>query len=149
MTENTLGADQLLQQWDSLYLGGVQAGTMLAGTIIADKPPNRGATKGILKKAWSDFGEAKIVEVKDKIFAITVSGATMAKRILDTGPWSVMGFSSSIQPWPSDLAIEEIQFHLIPFWIQAHGVPLKDMTTAKANLLGRFIGEVLQGEDPV
>ncbi|PQQ00973.1 hypothetical protein Pyn_23110 [Prunus yedoensis var. nudiflora] len=73
MTENTLSADQLLQQWDSLDLGGVQAGTMLAGTIIADKPPNRGATKGILKKAWSGFGEAKIVEVKDKIFAITVT----------------------------------------------------------------------------
>ncbi|KAL6269332.1 hypothetical protein ACE6H2_026243 [Prunus campanulata] len=59
---------------------------MLAGTIIADKPPNRGATKGILKKAWSGFGEAKIVEVKDKIFAITVSDATIAKMILDTGP---------------------------------------------------------------
>ncbi|BFG30758.1 hypothetical protein CerSpe_170320 [Prunus speciosa] len=149
MTENTLSADQLLQQWDSLDLGGVQAGIMLAGTIIADKPPNREAAKGILKKAWSGFSEAKIMEVKDKTFAITVSDATMAKRILDSGPWSVMGFSSSIQPWPSDLGIEEIQFHLIPLWVQAHGVPLKDMTTAKANRLGRFIGDVLQVEDPV
>ncbi|CAL9024313.1 unnamed protein product [Prunus brigantina] len=63
---------------------------------MADKLPNQGATKGISRKSWEQMGEAKISVVKDNLLAITVESEEMARRIIEGGPWAVMGYAFSI-----------------------------------------------------
>lgn len=36
--------------------------------------------------AWEEYGEAKIISVKDNLFSITVRDEDMAGKILDNGP---------------------------------------------------------------
>ncbi|KAH0972572.1 hypothetical protein GBA52_024728 [Prunus armeniaca] len=58
-------ATQLVIQLEgNVGLGEVHNGIPLIGVLMADKLPNQGATKGILRKSWEQMGEAKILEVK-------------------------------------------------------------------------------------
>ncbi|CAL8167512.1 unnamed protein product [Prunus armeniaca] len=82
----------VIQLEDNLGLGEVHNGIPLIGVLMADKLPNHGATKGILRKSWEQMGEAKISIVKDNVLAITVESEEMAGRIIEGGPWAVMGF---------------------------------------------------------
>ncbi|KAM1861130.1 hypothetical protein ACFX13_013224 [Malus domestica] len=45
----------------------------------------------------------------------------MAKRILDQVPWAVMKKNFSVKKWLPDLAVEEVQLELVPFWVQIRG----------------------------
>ncbi|PQQ02386.1 uncharacterized protein Pyn_29889 [Prunus yedoensis var. nudiflora] len=78
-----LEANQLvIQLEDSLQLGGVIAGVLLIGVLMADKAPNHRAVKRILRKSWEQFGEAKINIVKENLLAITVENEYMAIKLL-------------------------------------------------------------------
>lgn len=72
----------------------------------------------------------------------------MANKIIEEGPWSVMGFCFSVQRWPSNLAIEEAPTHMVAYWIQAHGIPLNLMSAGNAREIGEKLGTVLEVEDP-
>lgn len=81
------GADELVVQLEeSLGLSNLEHGPKLVGAVIADKMPNRGAIKNILKAAWRQYGEAKFIWEKDNLFSITVQDEDMANKILDNGP---------------------------------------------------------------
>ncbi|CAB4316317.1 unnamed protein product [Prunus armeniaca] len=90
-------ATQLVIQLEgNVGLGEVHNGIPLIGVLMADKLPNQGATKEILRKSWEQLGEAKILVVKDNLLAITVESEEMARRIIEGGPWAVMGYALSI-----------------------------------------------------
>lgn len=77
--------DLALQLEDVLNVSNLEQGPKLLGVVIADRTPNRGAVKSILKTAWQELGEAKITWVKDNVFAITAQDDEMARKILDNG----------------------------------------------------------------
>lgn len=56
----------------------------LVGAVIAHKLPNKGAIKNILKVAWKNYGETKIVWVMENHFAITVSDEIWQTRLSTT-----------------------------------------------------------------
>ncbi|BFG29571.1 hypothetical protein CerSpe_158450 [Prunus speciosa] len=72
----------------------------------------------------------------------------MANKIIEEGPWSVMGFCFSGRRWPSNLAIEEAPTHMVAYWIQVHGIPLNLMSTGNAREIGEKLVTVLEVEDP-
>ncbi|CAL9006127.1 unnamed protein product, partial [Prunus brigantina] len=110
----TSATDDLVVQLEgSLGLSSLEQGPKLVGAVIAEKMPNRGAVKNILRSAWKDFGEARIT-------------------------WR----------WPGDLAIEEVNVGLVPFWVQIRGVPLNLCTEENIEKLGDKAGEVLEYDCP-
>ncbi|CAL8993014.1 unnamed protein product, partial [Prunus brigantina] len=73
----------VIQLEDNLGLGEVRNGIPLIGILMADKFPNQGAIKGILRKSWEQMGEVKISVAKDNLLAITVESEEMVGRILE------------------------------------------------------------------
>lgn len=120
----------------------------MAAFIFADKPPNRGASVGLLKKTWANMGEVRVSTKSDTTFAITVSDQSTADKIIEGGPLNVAGYCCSVQSWSKDLALEEIPFHLVAYWVQLHGLPLGQYSVKNAKIIGEAYGEVLQVEDP-
>jgi hypothetical protein len=59
-------------------------------------------------------------------------------RVLQQGPWQ--GSLLILQPWSLDLALEEVDLHLCPFWIQVHGLPIQNMTLRNAIQIGKSSG---------
>ncbi|KAI5334289.1 hypothetical protein L3X38_024422 [Prunus dulcis] len=72
----------------------------------------------------------------------------MARKILERGPWSVMRHCFSVRRWPLELAVEEIDTHLVPFWVQVRGIPLNLCTEENAVKIGRKIGDLVEYENP-
>ncbi|BFG31059.1 hypothetical protein CerSpe_173320 [Prunus speciosa] len=145
---NTHENDLVVQLEESLSLSSLDQGPKLVDAVIAEKMPNREAIKNILRTAWQEYGEAKIIWVKDNLFAITVTDEDMAGKILDNGPWSVMKQCFSVKRWPVELAIEEIDTAMVPYWVQIREVPLNFYSEENIKKMGRKIGEVVQYESP-
>lgn len=99
-------------------------GVRLFGVISADKPPNKGAMKAVLTKAWSGFGSVKISTRADNTMVITAESEETAAQILAGSPWSAMKHSVHIQTWPAHLMVDELPTDQITFWVQLHGLPL-------------------------
>ncbi|KAH0983074.1 hypothetical protein GBA52_010251 [Prunus armeniaca] len=59
---------------EALGISNFEERPKLVGAVIAQKLPNKGAIKSILKAAWKDYGEAKIVWVRENLFSITIHG---------------------------------------------------------------------------
>lgn len=141
--------DQLaVQIGTSLGLQELKAGVTLFGSLIADKPPNIGAVKRMLRNAWAAFGNVQIVDVKDLLFSIKVDNEVAAKKIIDGGPWTIMGFVFCVQYWPLNLALEELNPSLISYWVQAHGVPRGQMNGETAGQIGAQFERLIGFEDP-
>ncbi|KAM1151247.1 hypothetical protein PS2_033814 [Malus domestica] len=138
----------LLKLQNNLDLVDAKGGVCMVAFISADKPPNRGASVGLLKKAWTHLGEVRVSTKSDTAFAITVPDQLTASKILEGGPWNVAGFCCTAQLWPKDLAFEEIPPHRVVYWVQLHGVPLGQYSMENAKSIGEAYGEVLQVEDP-
>ncbi|KAM1453696.1 hypothetical protein ACFXTH_003258 [Malus domestica] len=108
----------LLKLQNNLDLVDANEGVCMVAFLFADKPPNRGASVGLLKKAWTYLGEVRVSTKSNTAFAITVPDQTTASKILEGGPWNL------------------------------HGVPLGQYSVENAKSIGEAYGEVLQVEDP-
>lgn len=123
----------------------------LAGAILAEKPPHQNGVLNGFKIAWcaTGDGEYQIVLVNGRIYSIMVRNAVLATHILESGPWNVDNRLFNVIPWLRDLAIEEVDFSGIKFWIQIHNVPLGVMTDGTARNIARGVGKVLEVEEPI
>ncbi|KAI5314128.1 hypothetical protein L3X38_043304 [Prunus dulcis] len=90
----------LWSNWESLGLSSLEQGPKHVGAVIAEKMPNRGAIKNLLRTAW--------------------------------------------QEWPTELAIEDIDMAMVPYWVQIRGVPLNFCSEENIEKMESKIGEVLQ-----
>ncbi|ONH90254.1 hypothetical protein PRUPE_8G042600, partial [Prunus persica] len=73
---------------------------------------------------------------------------SMAEKILERGPWSVMRNCFSVKRWPGQLAIKETDTEMVPFWVQARGIPLNLYMKENAEKIGGKIGKLLEYENP-
>ena len=71
------------------------------------------------------------------------------KRIMDKSPWNVIGHLLSLQWWIPWSSIFEVSCDLVPFWIQAHGVPLEALNTRVASRIGGRLGAFMEVEEPI
>lgn len=80
-------------------------------------------------------------------FLLGVSHQGHIDRILHQGPWNIRGSLLLLQLWTPDLAIEEIELILCPFWVQVHGLPRQNMTIRNAIMIGKALGSLLEVEN--
>ncbi|BFG34736.1 hypothetical protein CerSpe_210100 [Prunus speciosa] len=133
---------------DSFDLDDVHREIILVGALIADVLPNIGGIKGALRAAWGRLGALSISHYKRNIFTISTS-RDVASQILEGAPWNIINYCFNVVAWPSQLTIEEVPVHLIPYWVQISGLTLEKMNVANAKVIGEEIGSVLEVKDPV
>ncbi|KAJ1427622.1 Zinc finger, CCHC-type [Sesbania bispinosa] len=121
----------------------------LVGRILWDKPLNKGAVKQMLIKACGeDAEELRIMDMGVNVFIFYFSDKKKARSIMEKGPWNVMGHLVSLQYWIPEASVYEINYDLVTFWVQMHGIPLEFMTTNNVTHIVGMIGEVKEVEDP-
>jgi hypothetical protein len=73
-------------------------------------------------------------------------------KIMELGNWNIKGSLLVLKPWTPDLTFDEVIPILCPFWIQAHGLPLQNMTAHNAISIAKSLGTlspVVPGQPPV
>ncbi|KAM1920850.1 hypothetical protein ACFX15_024593 [Malus domestica] len=132
----------------SLDLSTMESGVKLVGAALTRKSLNKWGVRNILRSAWKDLGVLEIKWVHDNTYIITAQDEITALKILNQVPWAVMKLNFYVKRWSPDLAIEDIQMALVPFWIQIRGVPLSLSTELNVRRLAKEIGEFVEMEDP-
>ncbi|KAJ1399804.1 hypothetical protein SESBI_30028 [Sesbania bispinosa] len=120
----------------------------LVGRILADKNLNRSAVKEILSKAWNIEEELSIMDLGPNVFLFGFTDSKMVSKVLQEGPWFVMGHLLSLQNWIPEASVFEVNYDIVGFWIQLHNLPLEMMSTKNATKIATNIGEVLLVENP-
>nr|AFP55574.1 non-ltr retroelement reverse transcriptase [Rosa rugosa] len=122
----------------------------ILGKAISDRPLNSTAVIRILTQAWAEVGWIHLEPLQNysNVYSITLEDSIAGQRLMAKSPWSVMGCSFSIHPWPIESRLEDIPLHMLEIWVQVHGLPLGQMTLANARLIGERVGIVQAVEDP-
>lgn len=120
----------------------------LVGAMLVNGNLNIWGVRNILQTSWKDTGEIEVKWVREKTYIISVLDESVVEKILIQVPWVVMTQNFSVQIWPQDLALEEIQLELVHFWIQLRGIPLGLTSEVNVRCLVRDVGEFLELEDP-
>ncbi|KAJ1426339.1 Zinc finger, CCHC-type [Sesbania bispinosa] len=117
--------------------------------VLAPKPLNKTAVKGILIKAWGEPKDIQITDMGINTFLFIFNDGNEVKEVMKKAPWFVMGYLTSLQFWIPEASIFEIDFSITSFWAQIHGLPLDIINTSNAaKIMGKF-GDVLEVENPM
>jgi hypothetical protein len=116
----------------------------LFGFSITPKLQNINMVKDALKKAWSFAIPFRTVAYARNKFIFTFTKPDHVSRILQQVTWNVNGSLLILKQWSPDLSLGEIQFTMAPFWVQAHGLPLKNMNLKNAVAIGKGLGNLLK-----
>ncbi|KAM1122858.1 hypothetical protein FF1_004321 [Malus domestica] len=131
----------------NMELSSQAQGVKLIGAALVNRPLNRWGVRNILRASWKDWGAIDVKWVRDNLYVISVPDESVATRILSQAPWAVMKQNFSVCRWPVELALEEVQVELIPFWVQIRGIPLGLTSERNVRRLVRDVGEFLELED--
>ncbi|KAM2019755.1 hypothetical protein ACFX1T_022514 [Malus domestica] len=140
--------DLVVHLEESLELTPMEQGVKLVGVVLNAKQLNKWGVRNILRATWKEVGEMQVKWVKDNLYIIIVPDENSARQILSQVLWAVMKKFFSVKRWSQDLALEEIQWELVPFWVQIRGVPLCLSTSSNITRLATAIGQVEEVEDP-
>lgn len=100
----------------------------LIGKLLTLKPLHTQLVLATLASAWNFAFPLTVETLAPNKFLFAVPLQSHVDRILQQGPWNIRGSLLFLQPCSPDLALEEFDLHLCPFWIQVHGLPMQNMT---------------------
>jgi hypothetical protein len=114
------------------------------GKLLAQKTHNTSHVRSTLLSVWS-FAKSFTMEVLEpNKFLFTVPLESYYHSIINQGPWTIKGSLLLLQPWSSELAIDEVKLQFCAFWVQVHELPRQFMTTKNAIRIGKSIGNILE-----
>lgn len=122
--------------------------TTPVGRILTDKIINRSVVKDMLEKAWGRPSGLLITDLGPNLYLFQLPNKEEAMRVLKGAPWLVLGQLLSIQPWTPEKSINEVNFDLVPFWVQLHDVQLEAMNANNAARIAATAGLIEEVENP-
>ncbi|XP_048422913.1 uncharacterized protein LOC103963932 [Pyrus x bretschneideri] len=144
----TSGVDDLVVQLNqTLELSNMEQGVKLVGKVFTQKPVNKWGVRNILRAAWKELGEVEIKWVRENVFIISVKDEDVASKIIEQVPWAVMKKVFSVVKWPPELALEELELNVVPFWTQIRGMPLGLASVENVQRVIKEAGEFIAMED--
>ncbi|KAM7491058.1 hypothetical protein LguiA_033979 [Lonicera macranthoides] len=118
----------------------------IAGKILAPKKLNFTGVNNILSSAWQVKGNFKISNWGDNIFTVVFDREEDAVRILDNGPWTVMGNTVVVQKWNIKKPLNEVCFDYCIFWLQIHNLPVSKRSSENIRRIAELAGRVIEIE---
>lgn len=119
----------------------------LVGKLLSSKKCNRLAMKESMRKAWGLQENPLIVEVGDNLFHFRFAKEEGMNSVLLGGPWNFDNHLLLLKPWKEGMVAPEIQFDVVDFRIQLHGLPFEYVSTKVGGVIGSKIGELLKVDD--
>ncbi|OMP01048.1 hypothetical protein COLO4_12194 [Corchorus olitorius] len=120
----------------------------LIGKIIFDRILNKKGVNNVLKSIWPERVLLRICDLGPNLYGFAFVDRKSMEYALSNGPWTVMGHCLCLKRWDSALAVNEIRFEEVAFWVQVHNLPLEVMTTNNAHKIGAKLGKIIEVENP-
>jgi hypothetical protein len=119
----------------------------LVGHIISQKTLSNHLVYAALNKSWPFAIPFSFSSLGPNLFLFKFSKLEHTTRILAQVTWNVNGSLLALQKWSPTATINELTLTMAPFWIQVHGLPLHNMSTKNAIVIGKGLGQLLKVEE--
>ncbi|KAK9291354.1 hypothetical protein L1049_019300 [Liquidambar formosana] len=123
------------------------ASLSLVGKLISSRIVNKHVVRGILAKAWNISDGFSFTVLESNSFLFGFSKELVPDRMLNSGPWSVMGAHLVLKVWNPNLILEEIDFSHSGFWVQIHGLPPALKSRVNVTKIGAKFDRFLQFDE--
>ena len=114
------------------------------GKLLALKTQNSYYVRSTIMSAWSFATPLTMKILEPSKFLFTVLQESHYHHLISQRPWNIKGSLLLLQPWSSELAIDEVKLQFCAFWVQVHNLPMQFMTTTNAIRIGKGIGKILE-----
>ena len=95
------------------------------------------------KPLWQTRKSFSMQDVGDNLVLIEFEDTADMERVLLGEPWSYDKYLIAFHRLSQDIAVENLPFHKVDFWVQIHNLPVLSMKRKVAVAMGDYIGEVL------
>ena len=95
------------------------------------------------KPLWQTRRSFSIQDVGDNLALIEFEDAADMERVLLGELWSYDKYLIAFHRLSNDIAVENLPFNRVDFWVQIHNLPVLSMKRKVAIAMGGYIGEVL------
>lgn len=68
------------------------------------------------------------------------------ERVLMNEPWCFDKHLVLFQKYDKGQPIRQLQFKLVPLWLQFHGLPIDHLTVETAEMIGNSVGKVIHSQ---
>ena len=115
----------------------------LAAKFYTRRVINVEAIARTFKPLWQTRKSFSIQDVGDNMALIEFEEAADLERVLLGEPWSYNKYLIAFHRLSNEIAVEDLPFHQVDFWVQLHNLPVLNMKRRVAIAMGGYIGEVL------
>ena len=105
---------------------------------------NKQGVINILKGAWKTKYPFDVYPWDQNLYLFCFSDVGDRAKIIADSPWSIMGNILSLITWNPDMALAELDFSTVEFWVQAHGLPLGKMNRSFVDVLAAKLGRLIE-----
>ncbi|BFG20581.1 hypothetical protein CerSpe_068550 [Prunus speciosa] len=116
----------------------------LVARVFTHKAVHREGFVGVFSRLWRGEDGVSIKEIGPRTFLIRFMNLRDKLRVLDMEPWTYRDNLVLMAETLPGIDAREVDLTTAVFWVQIHGVPLLNMTTAVARKIGSLIGHVLE-----
>ncbi|KAJ4848025.1 hypothetical protein Tsubulata_009359 [Turnera subulata] len=117
---------------------------VLVAKLLSKVVLNKKAVKVTIQKSWGAIAGLSIHDVDVNVYLCKFEDEADKRRVLNRGPWTIMGSHLVLREWPPNLLFEELDFTTSSFWVHVWGMPLNLQTKANALEIGKVFKEVLE-----
>ena len=114
---------------------------------LSKKSLSKNTIRKVFKNIWKTIGDWTIDEIRPYTFRFSFQSQEDLQMVLERRPWTINGGHLAFHLWQQDAVLEDIKLSLIPFWVQAHGLPPSFDTEHCAKEMAPLIGKFLQYHD--
>lgn len=122
--------------------------SLAIGCVISDKILSITGVLAQLRNCWSEVEAPSIKSFGGNLYGIYFANGRCLESALDEAPFIVSKCVFHIQRWTAGLAYDEIDFSMVPFWVQIYKLPLDLLSLRNARTIGAKLGVLLRVEDP-
>ena len=116
----------------------------LAAKFFTRRTINVEAVARTFKPLWQTKKSFSLQDVGDNMVLIEYEDKSDLERVLLGEPWSYDKYLIAFQRVGDGIAVEDLQFNRVDFWVQIHNLPILCMKKSVAETLGKSIGEVIR-----
>lgn len=81
--------------------------------------------KNMLAKAWGNPQDLQMADMGINLLLFTFNRREEALQVYNKSPWYAMNKLVSLQIWNPHIAMYEVDFKKVSFWVQLQGLPLE------------------------
>lgn len=107
------------------------------------------AVHNVLQHALARYGGVRVQEFTGEVIPFEFTNENDMYDALDLNPWAIQGNCLYFKKWSKESRISEVQFHILQFLVQIHGLEVNKFSCQNALKLGECIAVVKEVDESI